>query len=130
MKKVVKKSNNFVSTNSKIRFTIAILNISVVLYTVLGFIYAILRYFGLSASVNSSSTDYIIWISIILFFLAFITVIMFVIGGLRKNKVWAWVAALVFSILYTFSLFLPLGLVGLYGLLHKDTRRSFFKAQN
>jgi hypothetical protein len=45
--------------------------------------------------------------------------------GLRRGKYWGWVAALCIFTLYTPSIFLPLGVLGLWALLSPETRASF-----
>jgi hypothetical protein len=45
--------------------------------------------------------------------------------GLRRRKFWAWVAGLCIFGLYVPSLFLPLGALGLWGLLDPGSRAAF-----
>lgn len=45
--------------------------------------------------------------------------------GLVAKKYWAWVAGIIVSGMYTFSLFFPLGIMGLVGLLKRETRQDF-----
>jgi hypothetical protein len=45
--------------------------------------------------------------------------------GLRRRKFWAWVAGLCIFGLYLPSLFLPLGALGLWGLLAPGSRAAF-----
>ena len=48
-------------------------------------------------------------------------------SGLAQKKYWAWVASIIISGLSLFSLFFPIGLMGLIGLLNKETRQAFAK---
>jgi hypothetical protein len=45
--------------------------------------------------------------------------------GLKKRKFWAWVAGLCLCAVYTLSVLLPLGALGLWGLLASGSRRDF-----
>lgn len=45
--------------------------------------------------------------------------------ALLENKYWGWVAGIIIFGMMCLSLFLPLGVVGLFELLKKDTRRRF-----
>lgn len=56
---------------------------------------------------------------------AMIVLVEAVAWGLKRRKFWAWVVALGVFALYVPSLFLPLGAVGLYGLLVEPSRRAF-----
>lgn len=49
----------------------------------------------------------------------------FVIRGLRRHRRWAWKTGIVLFVLYLPSWFLPIGAVGLFGLLSKGTRERF-----
>jgi hypothetical protein len=60
-----------------------------------------------------------------LFCIALIVGIEFVAAGLRRRALWAWVAGLCIFGLYVPSLFLPLGALGLWGLLGEGSRREF-----
>jgi hypothetical protein len=57
--------------------------------------------------------------------LAFAAGIEVVARGLRSRRYWAWVAALCVFTLYTPSIFLPLGVLGLWALLTPTTRARF-----
>lgn len=46
-------------------------------------------------------------------------------SGLIAGKYWAWVAGLIISGMQVFSLFFPLGIMGLIGLLNTKTRQAF-----
>ncbi len=45
--------------------------------------------------------------------------------GLRRRRFWGWVAGIILFGLYVPSLFLPLGVLGLWGLLDPASRRLF-----
>lgn len=45
--------------------------------------------------------------------------------GLKKRKFWAWVAGLCLCAIYSLSVLLPLGALGLWGLLASGSRRDF-----
>ena len=45
--------------------------------------------------------------------------------GLKKRKFWAWVVGLCLCAVYTLSVLLPLGALGLWGLLASGSRRDF-----
>src|SRR5438874_3351515 len=45
--------------------------------------------------------------------------------GLRKRKFWAWIVGIIVTGIYVPSLFLPLGALGLWGLLAAGSRSAF-----
>jgi len=45
--------------------------------------------------------------------------------GIRKRRFWAWIAGLIIFGIYLPSLFLPLGVLGLWGLLAASSRVEF-----
>ena len=45
--------------------------------------------------------------------------------ALRKRRLWAWIAALAIFALYIPSIFLPLGALGMWGLLNAGSRAAF-----
>lgn len=45
--------------------------------------------------------------------------------GLLEGKYWAWVAGIIVSGMQTLSIFFPLGIMGLMGLLNTNTRQAF-----
>ncbi len=45
--------------------------------------------------------------------------------GLIEGKYWAWVAGIIISGMQVFSIFFPLGIMGLMGLLNSKTRQAF-----
>lgn len=55
------------------------------------------------------------------FCLALAAALEFVISGLKRRKYWAWLTGLIILGIYIPSLFLPLGIVGLIGLLDQGS---------
>jgi hypothetical protein len=49
----------------------------------------------------------------------------FVVASLHRRRFWAWVVGLCIFALYASSLFLPLGVLGLWGLLNPGSRAEF-----
>lgn len=45
--------------------------------------------------------------------------------GLMEGKYWAWVAGIIVSGMQVLSIFFPLGIMGLMGLLNSKTRQAF-----
>ncbi len=66
-----------------------------------------------------------IGIVLILVCLAIIIVIEKVVAGLHRRRFWAWVVALCIFAMYVPSLFLPIGALGLWGLLDSESRTEF-----
>jgi hypothetical protein len=60
-----------------------------------------------------------------LFCIALVGGIEIVNSGLRRRRFWAWVAALCIPAVYLPSILLPLGTLGLWGLLGKGSRAEF-----
>ena len=58
--------------------------------------------------------------------LAFGIFVEYVTKELKKNKFWAWIVAIIISGIYIPSIFIILGIIGLLGLVHKNTRTAFF----
>ncbi|GEM_PF-5136446 len=52
-----------------------------------------------------------------------------VVWYLKQLRYWAWVTAIVISALYLTSIFLPLGILGLLGLLDAETQAAFQAAR-
>jgi hypothetical protein len=64
-------------------------------------------------------------VAICVLWLALITGIEIVAIGLNRRKFWAWIAGLCIFGMYVPSLFLPLGALGLWGLLDPGSRAEF-----
>ncbi len=60
-----------------------------------------------------------------IFLIPFVVFLEFVIHFLQKRRFWAWVAGLILGALYAPSLFLPLGVMILVGLLAEGSRNEF-----
>jgi hypothetical protein len=101
----------------KIKFATIALRISTGLYVLVG-----LSLFALSFMGNQNKLFYTI---LAVFALAFAVGVEFVRSGIIQRKFWAWVAGLCIFGLYMPSIFLPLGALGLWGLLEKGTREEF-----
>ena len=106
----------------KINLAVTCLHISASIYFLLG-----LGGFAFSFVVDPSvpaSDVAILWIGIAMCvgFGAFVEVVAW---GLRNRKFWAWIAGLIVFALYVPSLFIPLGVLGLMGLLNEASRREF-----
>lgn len=96
------------------------LHISAVLYLIVGVLM-----FPLFMADDESGLGMVFAIVLFALCLALITGIEVVAYGLRRRKFWAWVAGLCIFGLYTPSLFLPLGALGLWGLLDRGSRAEF-----
>jgi hypothetical protein len=59
------------------------------------------------------------------FCLAIMIAVEIVVSGIRQRKFWAWIAGLCVFAIYVPSLFLPLGALGLWGLLDEGSRLEF-----
>lgn len=96
------------------------LHISAFLYVIIGFLL-----FFLIASQDKTGFELPMAISMLLFCLALAIGIEFVVYGLRRRKFWAWVTGLCIFGIYSASLFLPLGALGLWGLLDSGSQAEF-----
>jgi len=107
---------------SRIRLTTLGLRISEGLYVLIG---PCLPNFTISFP--EVRDQYPIWIGICtgLLSVGFAVFVEIVVQGLKRRKFWAWVAGLCLSGLYVPSLFLPLGVMGLIGLLDPASRAAF-----
>ena len=106
----------------RIRLTILALRISEGLYVLIGLCFPIV-----AISYPEVLEEYPIWIGICtgLLTVGFAVFLEIVVRSLQRRKFWAWVAGLCLSGLYVPSLFLPLGVMGLIGLLDPATRAAF-----
>lgn len=97
------------------------LHISAVLYAILGFL-------ALAALVIPEvrlEVEPVVSVALLILCFVLIVVIEVVAKGLRRRRYWAWVAGLCIFAIYLPSLFLPLGALGLWGLLSPGSRVSF-----
>lgn len=111
----------------QLRLAIWALRISSVLYFLMGVVTAVI---GLLFFLPLTSQRMGIYEMAILIFMAIISwgmgvFIECVIRGLKQSRYWAWIAGIIVAGIYTPSLFLPLGILGLVGLLDRETREHF-----
>lgn len=104
----------------KIGLAAVCLHISAALYVIVG-----LLMFPLFMSDDETGLGLPLAIVMLLVCLALAAGIEFVVYGLHRRKFWAWVAGLCIFGLYAPSLFLPLGALGLWGLLDSSSRAEF-----
>jgi hypothetical protein len=102
----------------RIRLATTCLHASAVIYVVLGLLAPIVVSPG---HVGSHSVAAIFFV----FCMAMAVGVEFVAEGLRRRRFWAWVVGLCIFALYVSSLFLPLGVLGLWGLLDAGSRAEF-----
>ena len=97
------------------------LHISAVIYLALGLLFFVL----------SRSPDYaeeispVLGLAMLAFCLSIVIGIEVVAFGLGRRRFWAWIVGLCIFALYVPSPFLPLGALGLWGLLTRGTREAF-----
>lgn len=103
----------------RIGLAVACLHISAVLYLAVG----VGMFFLFSAVDDPNGMNTPIAVFMLAFCLGLIVGIEVV--GLRRRKFWAWVAGLCVFGMYATSLFLPLGALGLWGLLDEGSRAEF-----
>jgi len=103
----------------KIRLAIVCLHISAGLYLLLGPLMFVL------SEDDDTGLGLAFALGVLIFCLVLVAGIEYVVYGLIRRKFWAWVAGLCIFGLYLPSLFLPLGALGLWGLLDAGTRREF-----
>ncbi len=107
------------------RFATIALHISAVFYAITGVLLVLAPF----ARDPATTAEYmlrssIMWsLAVLAFALAVLAKIL--IRALRRRKRWAWITAAVLFALYLPSVFLPLGAVGLFGLLSEGTRAQF-----
>jgi hypothetical protein len=114
---------NGAKMKNRVAIALVCLHISAVIYLILG-----LGFLGLCFVADFGAHRAI---AIAFGVVMLITCIALVIGievvasGLRRHRFWAWVAGLCIFGLYVPSLFLPLGALGLWGLLDPGSRAAF-----
>lgn len=112
----------------ELRKTVIVFHISSALYFLLGLIFLAVPLIVYMTTNKWGTNDVITAV-----FLAIFVVVSFacgifveiVISQLKKGKRWAWIAGLIIAALYVTSLFLPLGVIGLVGLLNARTMSAF-----
>jgi hypothetical protein len=105
---------------NKIGLTIVCLHISAVLYLIVGLLMLLLV-----SGEDEAGVGLPFAIGMLVFCLALVAGIEIVVYGLHQRKFWAWVAGLCICGMYVPSLFLPLGALGLWGLLDSGSRAEF-----
>jgi hypothetical protein len=106
----------------KIEFATVVLRISTVLYALIGPLIFAISY--MSGALKDSSVVLIDTFATV-FTLMLAIGVEFVRNGIIQRKFWAWGTGLCFFGLYMPSIFLPLGVFGLWGLLEKSSREEF-----
>lgn len=104
----------------KIGLATTCLHISAALYLIIGVLG-----FPLFMADDDTGLGLTFAVGMLVFCLALIAGIEFVVYGLHRRKYWAWVAGLCIFGIYAPSLFLPLGALGLWGLLDNGSRAEF-----
>jgi hypothetical protein len=107
---------------SKVNLATLSLRISTVIYGLIGLIFLITAFVA-PPDIKGWSKG--LGISMAVFSVLFIIFLEVLIINLRKRKFWAWVAGLIVGALYTPSIFLPLGIMILVGLLSSPSRAEF-----
>jgi hypothetical protein len=107
---------------SKVNLAILAIRISTVIYFLIGIVFLILAFV-----VPPDTEGWSKWMGFFMagFCVPFIIFLEVLIIYLRKRKFWAWVAGLIVGALYAPSLFLPLGVMILIGLLSESSRNEF-----
>jgi hypothetical protein len=106
----------------KIKFATVVLSISSVVYVLIGlFLFAL----SFSAATQNKSSTVVLNVILGTIILALAAGVEFVRRGIIQRKFWAWVAGLCIFGLYMPSIFFPLGVSGLWGLLAKGSREEF-----
>ena len=104
----------------RIGLAVVCLHISAVLYLLVG-----LLMFPLFLADDHTGIGLPLAVGMFVFCLALIAGVEFVAFGLGRRKFWAWVAGLCIFGTYAPSLFFPLGVLGLWGLLDRGSRAEF-----
>ena len=105
----------------RVRMATTCLQISAAVYAVFGLLcLAALATPSIRSEMGADLILAVFIISVVL-----IVVIEVVASGLHRRRFWAWVAALCLFAMYLPSLFLPLGALGLWGLLSPGSRVTF-----
>ncbi|HUP22797.1 MAG TPA: hypothetical protein VNB06_07640 [Thermoanaerobaculia bacterium] len=115
-------------TPGRLRLATTALTVSAAIYGVLGLALVVLvAITGLPTFSDPGEKGVLlgtgaVWV---LFCLALAVLASGVAWGLRRRQTWAWIAGLCLFAIYVPSLFLPLGVMGLWGLLDPSTRAQF-----
>ncbi len=106
---------------NRVKIASACLHISAAIYIALGLLFRVLSFnpeYAEELSIGQGR-------ALLVFCIVMAIGIEFVALGLRRRKFWAWVAGLCIFGLYLPSPFLPLGALGLWGLLASGSRAAF-----
>jgi hypothetical protein len=101
--------------------TIVCLHISAAAYVLVGLFLLVLPRFVETSEAYGSGLA----VFLLLLCLALAVAVEIPAFGLKKRRNWAWIAALIVCGIYVPSLFLPLGALGLWGLLSSGSRQAF-----
>jgi hypothetical protein len=104
----------------RIGLAIVCLHISSILYVLVGFAFAAGMYF-----LGESPGDVVFGFGMLVFCILLGLGMEVVAYGLRGRRFWAWIAGLCIFAMFLPSLFLPLGALGLWGLLDAGSRAEF-----
>lgn len=104
----------------KIQTAIICLRISQVVYLLLGMGVPLL------SSQSGEPVAFVVFISVMtgVCLLAMIVGLEILINGLKKRRKWSWITGLIVFGLYAPSLFLPLGVMGLWAMLNAGTQQE------
>ena len=101
------------------------LHISAVLYVITGVLLALVPLaWDPATTVEYTLRSGVMWLLAVLS-IALAILAHFLIRALRRRKRWAWITSAVLFAIYLPSAFLPLGAVGLFGLMSEGTRAQF-----
>lgn len=106
----------------RIGLATACLHISAVLYLLIGVGFFVLF---MAMPEGTMLLQVPLAVGMLVFCLILVVGIEFVVAGLHRRRFWAWVAGLCIFGIYVPSAFLPLGALGLWGLLDAGSREEF-----
>jgi hypothetical protein len=110
----------------KVGLAIVCLHISAALYLVVG----VLMFPLLMTDEDDAGSGLPLAVGLLILCLALIAGVELVVYGLHRRRFWAWIGGLCIFAIYVPSLFLPLGALGLWGLLDVGTRAEFGFGRN
>ena len=109
----------------RIKMATVCLHISAVLYVLISIgSIAFILFFPME-EVEEKVLFFVMFIFMAVFCLVLAAGIEVVVWAIKRRKFWSWVTGLVIFGLYIPSLFLPLGALGLWGLLDSGSRKEF-----
>ena len=110
----------------RLSLTLVCLHISAVLYVLVGLGYGV--FLAFYAPDMSRAVGIGVGVFCALFSLALAFGVELVVRGLKRRQYWAWITGIIVCGLYLSSCFLPLGALGLWGLLDQATRDALVPA--